>query len=224
MIFKTVTGELMFQHTARLFVDIRNRIKFGQMEGKLETEIVADVSGAFWRSALREFQSKMNHKKGLLKSILFEVPETAKHMFRDVIRQDIEATAMKIKRCVNNQTIFVSPQSPQQLLESTPAKIEQLRIEFENKPKSMRNRSRDHSQAIVFFKYLRTLKLHSEQQKQLFSRLQRPTTRLTVYTLLAFMFNNLYKSMFREEWWVKPDAGDKASDADVDEATLEANV
>jgi hypothetical protein len=38
------------------------------------------------------------------------------------------------------------------------------------------------------------------------------------------MFNNLYKSMFREEWWVKPSAEDKGSDADVDEATLEASV
>ena len=41
---------------------------------------------------------------------------------------------------------------------------------------------------------------------------------------LCFMFNNLYKSMFREEWWVKPGAKDKVSDADVDEATLEATV
>ncbi|MGD9056822.1 MAG: hypothetical protein PVJ41_00350 [Desulfobacterales bacterium] len=224
MIFKTVTGDLIFQHTARLFADIRNKIKYGQIEGKLETEIVADVSRAFWRSALLEFQSKMNQKGSLLKSIFFDVPDTAKHMFRDVLRQDIEATALKIKRCVNNQTIFESSQSQQRLLESTPAKIEQLRIEFENKLKSMRNRSQDHSRAIVLLKYLRTLKLHAEQQKQLLTRLERPTSRLTAYTLLAFMFNNLYKSMFREEWWVKPGAKDKVSDADVDEATLEATV
>jgi hypothetical protein len=30
--------------------------------------------------------------------------------------------------------------------------------------------------------------------------------------------------MFREEWWVKPGTEDKTSDADVDEATLEASV
>ena len=194
------------------------------MEGKLETEIVADVSRAFWRSALLEFQTKMNQKETLLKSIFFDVPDTAKHMFRDVLRQDIAATAIKTKRCVANQTLFGSPQSQQRLLESSPAKIEQLRVEFENKLKSMRNRSQDQSQAIVLLKYLRTLKLHAEQQKQLLTRLERPTSRLTAYTLLAFMFNNLYKSMFREEWWVKPGADDQVSDADVDEATLEATV
>ncbi|MGD9349118.1 MAG: hypothetical protein PVF71_05645 [Desulfobacterales bacterium] len=224
MIFKTVTGVLMFQNTARLFADIRNKIKYGQMEGKLESEIVADVSRAFWRSALLEFQTKMNQKGGLLKSIFFDVPDTAKHMFRDVLRQDIEATATKIKRCVNNQTVIESPQSQQRLLESTPAKIDQLRLEFENKLKSVRNRSEDHSRAIVLLKYLRTLKLHAEQQKQLLKRLERPTSRLTAYTLLAFMFNNLYKSMFREEWWVKPGPAEEVSDADVDEATLEATV
>jgi len=224
MIFKTITGELMFQQTARLFADIRNKIKYGQMEGKLETEIVADVSRAFWRSALLEFQTKMNRSGALLKSIFFDVPDTAKHMFRDVLRQDIEATAVKIKHCVANQTFFESPQSQERLLQSPPAKIEQLRVEFENKLKSMRNRSQDHARAIVLLKYLRTLKLHAEQQKQLLTRLQRPTSRLTAYTLLAFMFNNLYKSMFREEWWVKPSAADSVSDADVDEATLEATV
>jgi serine/threonine protein kinase len=224
MIFKTVTGELMFQNTARLFADIRNKIKYGQMEGKMETEIVADVSRAFWRSALLEFQTKMNQKGSILKSLFFDVPDTAKHMFRNVLRQDIEATAIKIQRCINNQTIFESSQSQLRLLESTPANIEQLRVEFENKLKSMRNRSQHHSQAIVLLKYLRTLKLHAQQQKQLLKRLERPTSRLTAYTLLAFMFNNLYKSMFREEWWVKPGAQDKVSDADVDEATLEVTV
>ena len=224
MIFKTVTGELMFEHTARLFADIRNKIKFGQMEGMLETEIVADVSRAFWRSALLEFQTKMKQKETLLKSIFFTVPETAKQMFRKVLRDDIEATAEKIKRCIANQKTFESPQSRQRLLESPPAKIEQLRIEFENKIKSMRVASQEHSRAIVFLKYLRTLKLHGEQQKQLLKRLAQQSSRLTAYTLLAFMFNNLYKSMFREEWWVKAGAEDKVSDAGVDEATLEATV
>ncbi len=224
MIFKTVTGELMFQHTARLFADIRNKIKFGQMEGMLENEIVADVSRAFWRSALLEFQTKMNQKENLLKSIFFSVPDTAKHMFRDVLHKDIEATAIKIKHCVGNQGVFESPQSRQRLIDSTPAKIEQLRIEFENKVKSMQHRSQDHSSAMVFLKYLRTLKLHVEQQKLLLKRLEQPGAKLTAYTLLAFMFNNLYKSMFREEWWVKAGAKNKVSDADVDEATLEATV
>jgi len=38
------------------------------------------------------------------------------------------------------------------------------------------------------------------------------------------MFNHLYKSMFREEWWVKTTPQEKFSDANVDEATLEATV
>ncbi|MGD8898966.1 MAG: hypothetical protein PVF39_02755 [Desulfobacterales bacterium] len=224
MIFKTVTGELMFQHTARLFADIRNKIKFGQIEGMLETEIVADVSRAFWRSALLEFQTQMKQKETLLKSIFFNVPETAKQMFSDVLHKDLKATAEKIMRCVSNQTVFESPQSQQRLIESTPEKIEQLCVEFETKLRSLRKAPKDHSKAVVFLKYLRTLKLHAEQQKQLLNRLEQTSTRLTAYTLLAFMFNNLYKSMFREEWWVKAATENKISDADVDEATLEATI
>jgi serine/threonine protein kinase len=224
MIFKAATGELMFQRTARLFADIRNKIKAGQMEGLLDTEIVADVSRAFWRSALVEFQTRMIQKQQQLKSIFLTVPDTSKKMFKQVLSNDILATTDKIKRCISNQTVFGSPQSRQRLLDSSPARINHLRIEFENKVKSRPGRSNDHSGTIVFLKYLCTLKLHLEQQKQLLIRLEKQVSRISAYTLLGFMFNNLYKSMFREKWWVKSTAKEKFSDADVDEATLQATV
>ena len=224
MIFKAVTGELMFEYTARLFAEIRNKIKSGRTQGMLETEIVADVSRAFWRSALVEFQSRMNQKEQLLKAIFLTIPDSSKQMFKKVLSQDILATTEKIKRCISNQTVFESPQSRQRLLDSSPARINQLRIEFENKVKSMRHKSNNHASTIVLLKYLRTLKLHAEQQKQLLIRLEQEVSRISAYTLIGFMFNNLYKSMFREEWWVKPAAREKFSDADVDEATLQATV
>ena len=224
MVYKAVTGGLMFEHTARLFADLRNKIKFGQMEGMLDTEIVADVSRSFWRSALIEFQTKMNQKENELKSILIPIPETAKQMFKYVLKKDIDASLKKIKLCVGNQTVFESPESQQRLLNSSPQKIDQLRAEFGNKVKSMPKSSADHSGTIVLLKYLLTLKLHTEQQKQLLKRLELQGVKISAYTLLGFMFNNLYKSMFREEWWVKPTAEEKSSDGNVDEATLEATI
>ena len=88
----------------------------------------------------------------------------------------------------------------------------------------MPNPPGDHSETVVFLKYLSTLKLHLEQQKQLSIRLEKQVSRISAYTLLGFMFNNIYKSMFREEWWAKSAAKEKVSDADVDEATLHASV
>jgi serine/threonine protein kinase len=224
MIFKAATGELMFQKTARLFADIRNKIKTGQMEGMLEIEIVADVSRAFWRTALLEFQARMTQKQQQLKSIFLTIPDTSKKMLKKVLSNDILATTDKIKHCISNQNAFGSSQSRQHLLDSSPARINHLRIEFENKVKSMSSPPADHPDTIVFLKYLATLKLHIEQQKQLSIRLEKQVSRISAYTLLGFMFNNIYKSMFREEWWVKSTAKEKSSDADVDEATLHATV
>jgi serine/threonine protein kinase len=203
MVFKTVTGELMFEHTAKLFADIRNTITFGQMEGMLDTEIVADVSRVFWRRALLEFQKKIRQKENALRSIVFVIPQDAKQMFKTVLLKDIQATAEKIKQC---------------------NKINQLRADFENKVKSRPNSSANHTRAIPFLKYLRTLKLHHDQQKQLLKRLEQTNSKLSAYTLLGFMFNNLYKSMFREKWWVKTVSEQNFSDANVDEATLEATI
>ena len=222
MIFKAATGELLFQKTAWLFAGIHNKIRSNRMAGMLATEIIADVSRAFWRSALAEFQTRMNQKEQQLKSIFLTIPDTSKKMFKKVLSDDILATTDKIKRCINNQAVFESPQSRQQLLDSSAARINHLRIEFENKVKSTHNPTNDHSGTIVFLKYLATLKLHLKQQKQLSTRLEREVSRISAYTLLGFMFNNLYKSMFREEWWVKPAAAETSSDAKVDEATLQA--
>ena len=226
MIFKAVTGDLLFVHTAKLFADIRNSIKCGQMKGLLDTEIVADVSRAFWRRALQEFQARMNQKEDALKSIFFDIPENARQMFKQVLTKDIQATALKIKQCINrnSQIFFESPQSQDLLLKASPEKINQLRTEFENKVKTLPNSSANHNRAIPFLKYLHTLKLHSDQQKQLLNRLAQSHSKLSAHTLLGFMFDNLYKSMFREEWWVKTVAAKNCSDTDVDEATLEATV
>jgi len=226
MVFKTVTGELLFKKTAMLFADIRNQIKNGRMDGLPDAEIVADFSRTFWRSALQEFQAKMKRKENLLKSILFDIPENAKQMFKEVLAKDIQATTLKIQQCVNmnSQKFFERPQSQELLIKAPPGKIDQLRAEFENKVKNRPNSSDTHTRAIQFLKYLRTLKLHSDQQKQLLNRLVQPHSKLSAYTLLGFMFNNLYKSMFREEWWVKTVAEKNYSDADVDEATLEETI
>jgi len=196
------------------------------MEGILDTEIVADISRVFWRSALLEFKTKMNQKESALKSIFFIIPENAKEMFNHVLAKDIKATAEKIKQCINlnTQNFFDNPQSQDLLLKASPEKINQLRLEFENKVKSKPNSSAHHLGAIPFLKYLRTLKLHAEQQKQLHNKLSQPDLKLSAYTLLGFMFNNLYKSMCREEWWVKANAAEKFSDDNVDEATLEETV
>ena len=224
MVHKAVTGELLFEHTARLFADIRNKIKLGRTQGLLDSEIIVDVSRAFWRSALLEFQTKMNKKEHLLKSIFFVIPDTAKQMFKTVLVKDLSATTEKITRCISKQSVFENPQSQQRLLDSSPVKIDQLRIEFENKVKSMGSAGSEHAGTIVFLKYLRTLKLHTEQQKQLLKRLEQQSATISAHTLLAFMFNNLYKSMFREDWWVKPSVTENGNDANVDEATLEATV
>ena len=226
MVFKTVTGELLFEETAKFFADIRNSIKSRHMQGLLDAEIVADVSRAYWRLALQEFQFRMSQKENALKTIFFHIPENAKQMFKKVLVKDIQATAIKTKQCINmnGQKFFESPQSQELLLKASPQKIDRLRAEFENKVKTLSNSSVNHTRAIPFLKYLRTLKLHADQQKQLLKRLEQPNSKLSAYTLLAFMFNNLYKSMFREEWWVKTVAEKNFSDADVDAATLEVTV
>ena len=226
MIFKAVTGELLFEQTAKLFAEIRNSIKNGQMKGLLDTVIVADISRTFWRQALREFQARMNQKENALKSIYVDIPESAKQMLTKVLAKDVQATALKIKQCINLncQKYFESPQSQDLLIKASPAKINQLRVEFENKVKTNPNSAASQTSAIPFLRYLGTLKLHGDQQKQLLGRLEQPHSKLSVYTLLGFMFNNLYKSMFPEKWWVKTAPEKSYTDADVDEATLEVTI
>ncbi len=81
MIYKLITGDLLFEQTARLFGEVRNlMIKANKPEGHRSDDF-EEASRIFWHSAVSEFQVKIRESEKSLKAVLVVLPEIVTRMF-----------------------------------------------------------------------------------------------------------------------------------------------
>jgi len=123
MIYKVVTGELLFEQTAKLFASLRDRMIAANKPENFGSDIFEGASRIFWHSALVEFQTKMNEKGKSLRSIELILPETVKYMFGKVLAKERQTLTQAIKDCVESQNIFEKQQMRAQLMKSSHTKI-----------------------------------------------------------------------------------------------------
>ena len=223
MIFKVVTGGLLFEQTARLFGYVKDRIRQAPSEAEEQAKIVKDVSREFWQSASTEFQAKLEEKEEALKSIHTIIPDSAKRMFLTSVAQDQKTIIEKIRNCITSQAAFQSDKSRDLLLKSSHAKIVQFRNHLKNKFKASANPSVDASKVLEFLDDLARLKHYSDRQKQTLVLLNQPEPKMSAYDILTFMFYAVYHAMIKEEWQAACDEDIYVSETLDDEATtLEA--
>jgi serine/threonine protein kinase len=223
MIFKAVTGDLLFEQTARMFGYVKDKIRQSHSEVEEQAKIVKDVSREFWRSASTEFQAKLDEKEEALKSIHTIVPDSAKRMFLTSVAQDQKTTIERIRNCITAQAAFQSDKSRDLLIKSSHAKIIRFRNHLKDKFKASANPSIDASKVLEFIDDLTRLKHYSDQQKHIIILLNQPESKMSTYDLLTFMFYTVYHTMIKEEWQKSRDEDICVSEPLDDEATtLEA--
>ena len=81
MIFKAVTGELLFDRTATHFADIKNRVMNAMRQAEALDPQLEEVSRIFWRSAAAEFRTKMKAAESALRFVEADIPQPAKALF-----------------------------------------------------------------------------------------------------------------------------------------------
>jgi len=202
MIFKVVTGGLLFEQTAKLFGHIKERIKTSYADAEGQAELMKEVSQMFWRSASIEFQVKRGENEEALRSTLVAVPDNARRLFIGFLDKDQKFTANRINNLITLQPAFKSNKSRELLLKSSPAKIIQFKKHLECKFKKSPHPELDSEQVLEFTDDLVQLKMHLESQNQISALLRQPEPRISAYDLLSFMFYTVYHAMFREDWRV----------------------
>ena len=123
MIFKVVTGDLLFDQTAKLFGYIKEKIRYADHDIDHQVEIVKEVSKTFWKSASTEFLMKMGDKEEALKSVHTKLPDNVKQMFMKLVANDQKTTVEKMKKCIDAQAAFQGAKSRDLLYKSSHAKI-----------------------------------------------------------------------------------------------------
>ena len=224
MIYKVITGELLFDQTAKLFGDLRNMMIQANQPAGRDSEIFQDASRMFWHSAVVEFQGKMGDSERILKSVAVALPESVQYMFGKVLTKELRSIALSIKKCVDTQNIFVKGQIREVLLKASHSKVCQLKADMESKTKPSENPAGPRTEAIAFLHKLSDLKAqfvhHAYMQKQL----SKPEASLSAHDILTFMFNVMLNNMYRSEW--KPLCGEAIIDCELpnDETIIEDSV
>jgi serine/threonine protein kinase len=200
MIYKVITGELLFNQTAKVFGELRNMMIQANQPDSFKSEIFEDASRMFWHSAVVEFQEKIDGSKKTLKSLVVALPESVQYMFDKVVIKEIRSIAWSIKNCVDNQNLFTKDQIREVLLKASHSKICQLKADLESKTKHSENPTRPRTEAISFLHKLADLKAQFVHHVYMQKRLSQPEANVSVHDILTFMFNVMLNNMYRSEW------------------------
>ena len=219
MIYKVITGDLLFEQTARLFGEVRNLMAKANKPGGHQTDVFEEASRIFWHSAFSEFQLKIAESEKSLKAVVVDLTENVKYMFEKALTKEKKSIVKAIKKCVDSQNIFEKGHIRDLLLRCSYAKTCQFKADLEIKAKRSGNLSTPRTDAITFLHKLADLKALFGQHVYVQKLLSRPELKMSAYDILSFMFNVVFNNMYRSDW--APLFGETVIDCDMpDEETI----
>jgi serine/threonine protein kinase len=219
MIYKVITGDLLFEQTARLFGEVRNLMAKANKPGGHQTDVFEEASRIFWHSAFSEFQLKIAESEKSLKAVVVDLTENVKYMFDKALAKEKKSIVKAIKKCVDSQNIFEKGHVRDLLLRCSYAKTCQFKADLEIKAKRSGNLSTPRTEAINFLHKLADLKALFGQHVYVQKLLSRPELKMSAYDILTFMFNVVFNNMYRSDW--APLFGEAVIDCDMpDEETI----
>ncbi len=200
MIYKVITGDLLFEQTARLFSEIRNLMVKANRPGGHQTDVFEEASRIFWHSAVSEFQAKISESEKSLKAVMVDLTEAVKHMFVKTLVKEKISIVKTIKKIVDSQNIFEKDHIRKLLLRCSYAKTCQFKADLETKAKRSGGLSEPRTEAITFLHKLADLKALFGQHVYVQKVLSQPEINISAYDILIFMFNVVFKNMYKSEW------------------------
>jgi ATP-dependent exoDNAse (exonuclease V) beta subunit len=202
MIYKTVAGQNLFEHTAQLFPNMVDTINDAPRKGNGLADVVINVSQIFWRSAASEFNTKLAEKEKILKSLDVFIEDATRRMLKDFVLDEKQEIAQRIDQCVNSKEIPISARDRQYLLSCSREKTYQLRKKWQKRSEAKTATSLDRSRIITFLEILERLKSELDQKAQIQDLLDQSSSRISAHQLLEIMFDVVLKQMYREQWGV----------------------
>lgn len=200
MIYKVVTGGLLFEQTARLFSEVRNlMVKANRPDGH-RSDVFEEASRIFWHSAVSEFQAKIGESEKSLKAVQVNLPDTVEQMFEKVLAKEKKSIVRDIKTCVDSQRIFEKDQVRSLLTKCSYARTCQFKTDLEKRAKSSENPSTSRADAIAFLHKLADLKALFGQHVYVQNLLSQSQAEMSAYDVLIFMFNVVFHNMYRSDW------------------------
>ena len=201
MIFSAVTGELLFDRTAKHFAEIRERVARAMHQAEALEGALEAASRMFWRSATAEFRDKMKAAERLLRWVEADLPKQVKALFVQALKREIEFIHADIEKRIEAQTWFAAPKSREQLRASSHDRIYRIMEELKAESQAGTRPTASFLAGASFLKDLAALKAQAERKTRLASRLESgAVSRMSAYDLLTLMFSSVLHVMYCRQW------------------------
>jgi tetratricopeptide (TPR) repeat protein len=201
MIFRAVTGEQLFDRTAKHLAEIRERAAGAVHSSEAPDEVLQDASRTFWRSAAAEFREKMKTGAKPLRSVEVDLPKPVRTLFVQALKSEIDFIHSEIEKRIEAQTWFATPKSREQLRAASYDQIcrimEDLRAEFQK----VTGPAATLFAGADFLKDVAVLKSQAERKACFASRFESGAmSRMNTYDLLTLMFGRMLQVMYCMPW------------------------
>ena len=201
MIYQTVTGERLFEKTARNLLNLKKNIRQKSRENGKPKAVLKDVSHSFWKMALAEFSMKTHENEKRLKFISLIVSQESKAMLLETFADTHKRISESIHNLILSQTAFTGDKTRKSLYSARPLKIHHFKIKFkEGKGKQLPPEKRD-----VALKVLDDLVFMKRQSEQLIltsNLLKKSVSIVSTFDLLKAMFIVVLVHMHQNCWGI----------------------
>ncbi len=201
MIYQTVIGERLFEKTAKRLLNLKKIIRERSGENGNPQEVLKEVSHAFWKIALTEFNMKTKKSEKRLRFISLIVSQESKAMLLDAIANTHQHLSKAVQKLILSQTAFPGDKIQKSLFSAPPLKIHHFRIKFkEGKGKQLPPVERDN--ALKILDDLSFMKRQSEQLVLMSNLLKKSVPIVSAFDLLETMFNVVLVNMHQNCWGI----------------------
>ncbi len=187
MIYQVVTGERLFEKTAKHLIKLKKSIKERTRQEAGNASVLKEVSLSFWRVAQQEFDAKTAEHEKKLRYISQIMSPESNSMLLNKISATQKSVQKAVQRLVQSQKIFKGDKILKNLVSAPALKIRHLRIKL-NDGKARQLAPEERQAAATFLNNLIYLKNQSEHLVLTSALLAKSVPAISGYDLLKAMF------------------------------------
>ena len=199
MIYTVVTGERLFDQTAKTLLQLKASIKDNAKKKQKPLEVLAEASISFWRQAVDEFETKVQENEKRLNYISAIVSKDSKPVLMKMISQAQKLILKNIQQLIASQDIFKGDKIKKNLYAAPYLKIEHFKLRFMAE-KAAKLPDQDREKARGFLDKLIYLKKQSAQVISTSNALKKSVPVVSASDLLKTMFAIVLVIMHQRQW------------------------
>jgi serine/threonine protein kinase len=201
MIYQTVTGEHLFEKTAKKLLTLKKTIREQSHKNDNPQAVLKEASHSFWKMALAEFTLKTQKNEKRLQFIRLIISQESNTMLLETFANTQKCISNLMKNLILNQTAFKDDKVQKSLYSASPLKIHHLRLKFKRgKWRQLPAEKKDIALKVLDDLYF--LKKQSEQLILTSNHLKKSVSIVSAFDLLKAMFIVVLVYMYQNCWGV----------------------